>query len=73
MSLRNKDIISIRDLSKEEIEEILGKSKEMENVLNKGQQLDMMKGKVLANLFLSQAQGQDFLSQVLCRGLAEMS
>jgi len=51
MNLRNKDIISIRDLDKREIEIILEKAKEMERVVSAGKSLDVMKGKVLANLF----------------------
>jgi len=51
MSLKSKKIISIRDLSKEDIEIILNKAKEMEEVLNNNQSLDIMKGKTLANLF----------------------
>ncbi|MEM5829147.1 MAG: aspartate carbamoyltransferase [Candidatus Aenigmatarchaeota archaeon] len=51
LSLQNKDIISVRDLKKEEIEIILEKTKEMEEVVNGGKVLDTMKGKVLATLF----------------------
>jgi aspartate carbamoyltransferase catalytic subunit len=49
--LEGKDIISITDLSKKEIEAILDKSEEMQNVLQKGKPLEMMKGKILATLF----------------------
>jgi aspartate carbamoyltransferase catalytic subunit len=51
VSLQSKDIISIRDLSKQEIELILKKAEDMEEALNKGEILDIMKGKVLATLF----------------------
>jgi aspartate carbamoyltransferase catalytic subunit len=51
VSLQSKDIISIRDLSKQEIEVILKKAEDMEEALNKGEILDIMKGKVLATLF----------------------
>jgi aspartate carbamoyltransferase catalytic subunit len=46
-----KDLISIKDLSREEIEEILEKSGEMEAVLKINENLDIMKGKILATLF----------------------
>lgn len=60
MNLLNKDIISIRDLDKREIEIILEKAKEMERAVSAGKSLDDMKGKVLANLFLSQAPERGF-------------
>jgi aspartate carbamoyltransferase catalytic subunit len=46
-----KDLISIKDLNKENIEEILRKSKEMEDILNNNKSLDILKGKILATLF----------------------
>jgi len=46
-----KHLISIKDLSREEIEEILEKSGEMEAVLKNNENLDIMKGKILATLF----------------------
>jgi len=46
-----KHLISIKDLSREEIEEILKKSGEMEAVLKNNENLDIMKGKILATLF----------------------
>jgi len=46
-----KDLISIKDLNREEIEEILEKSEEMEFVLKENKNLDIMKGKILATLF----------------------
>ena len=51
MSLKNKDILSIRDLNKKEIEYILDKTKDMENALSNGNVVESMKGKILANLF----------------------
>lgn len=51
MSLKNKDIISIRDLDKQEIEIILEKAKDMEETLANGNIVDLMKDKILANLF----------------------
>lgn len=50
-SLHNKDIISIRDLEKKEIEVVLSEAEVMENKLSNKEFLDAMKGKVLANLF----------------------
>ncbi len=47
VSLKNKDIISILDFTKEEILYVLDLSKRME----KGSYPDILKGKVLANLF----------------------
>ena len=46
-----KHLISIKDLSREEIEEIIKKSGEMEAVLKNNENLDIMKGKILATLF----------------------
>jgi len=46
-----KDIISIKDLSKDEILAVLEKSEEMNELLLRGECLDMMKGKILATLF----------------------
>jgi len=46
-----KDLISIKDLSREEIEKILEKSEEMQVLLEENKGLDIMKGKILATLF----------------------
>jgi len=46
-----KNLISIRDLSKRDIEEILEESKKMEMLIKGGKKLDIMKGKILATLF----------------------
>jgi aspartate carbamoyltransferase catalytic subunit len=46
-----KDLISIKDLKGEEIENILKKSEEMELLLKENKGLDIMKGKILATLF----------------------
>jgi len=51
MSLKNKDILSIRDFSRKEIEFILDKTKDMENALSKGNVVESMRGKILASLF----------------------
>ncbi|MEM5773200.1 MAG: aspartate carbamoyltransferase [Candidatus Aenigmatarchaeota archaeon] len=50
-SLQNRDIISIRDLKKEEIELILDEAEIMETKLSKKEPLYQMKDKVLASLF----------------------
>lgn len=46
-----KDLISIKDLKIEEIEEVLKKSEKMELLLKENKGLDIMKGKILATLF----------------------
>jgi len=51
MSLKGKDVISIRDFSKEEIEEILKEAEKMEAALAKNVRLNYLEGKILANLF----------------------
>ncbi len=51
MMLKGRDIISIRDFKKEEIEYILKKSEEMERLLKRERELDVLKGKILACLF----------------------
>ncbi|UCH01310.1 MAG: aspartate carbamoyltransferase [Candidatus Bathyarchaeota archaeon] len=51
MNLKSKNIVSVRDLSKEEIKTILQKAKEMEELLNSNKSLDTMRGKILANMF----------------------
>jgi aspartate carbamoyltransferase catalytic subunit len=48
--LKAKDIISIRDLDRVDIEEILFKAREMEDALEGGR-LDTMEGKIMASLF----------------------
>ena len=49
MELQGRDVISIEDFSREEITNILDRSKSMEDVALKGS--DMLKGKILATLF----------------------
>ncbi len=49
MEFRGRDIISIEDFSREEIDYILSKSTKMERVAIKGS--DLLKGKILATLF----------------------
>ena len=49
MKFRGRDIISIEDFSREEINYILDKSKEMEQTASKNS--DLLKGKILATLF----------------------
>lgn len=49
MEFRGRDIISIEDFSREEIDYILNKSTKMERVAIKGS--DLLKGKILATLF----------------------
>jgi aspartate carbamoyltransferase catalytic subunit len=51
MNLKSKNIVSVRDLSKEEIDTILNKAKEMEELLNNNKSLVTMQGKILANMF----------------------
>jgi len=46
-----KDLISINDLSTEEIKKILAKSEEMEGVLIRGEKYNKHENKILANLF----------------------
>lgn len=46
-----KDLISIKDLSKKEIEEVLKKTEEMESILKENKPIDVMKSKILATLF----------------------
>ncbi len=49
MEFQGRDIISIEDFSRQEIDYILDKSKSMESLAQKGS--DMLKGKILATLF----------------------
>ncbi|MEM5793837.1 MAG: aspartate carbamoyltransferase [Candidatus Aenigmatarchaeota archaeon] len=51
MNFKGKDIISIRDLEKREIEKILEEAERMESLLAEKACLDLLKGKILANLF----------------------
>jgi len=46
-----RDIISIRDLSKRDIDAILEKSEEMNELLVRGKVLETMKGKIMSTLF----------------------
>jgi len=50
MSLKGKDIISINDLRKEDINQVLKKAQKYEKALQKGS-LDVLRGKILATLF----------------------
>ena len=61
--LFNKNIISIKDLSKEELELILYTA---ERIKNTKEPLDFLKGKILSSLFLSLQQEQDFLLKQQC-------
>jgi aspartate carbamoyltransferase catalytic subunit len=49
LDFRGKDIISIEDFSREEVDHVLSVSKTMESVASKGS--DMLKGMILATLF----------------------
>lgn len=49
MEFQGRDIISIEDFSRKEIDYILDKSESMESIAKKGS--DMLKGKILATLF----------------------
>jgi aspartate carbamoyltransferase catalytic subunit len=51
MNFKGKDVISIRDFSKKEIEEILKEAEKMEAALAKNAPLNYLEGKILANLF----------------------
>ncbi len=51
MSFKGRDVISIRDFSKQEIEKILDEAEKMEAALAKNIALNSLKGKILANLF----------------------
>ena len=51
MNFKNRDIISILELEKDEIEFILEKSVYMEQLINKKEDLSLLKGMVLAYLF----------------------
>ena len=49
MEFRDRDVISVKDFSREEIDHVFKVSKAMEHLLAKGSQ--MLKGKILATLF----------------------
>ncbi|MGC8812068.1 MAG: aspartate carbamoyltransferase [Candidatus Aenigmatarchaeota archaeon] len=51
MNFKGRDIISIRDFDKQEIEKILEEAEKMEDALAKKTTLDLLKGRILANLF----------------------
>jgi len=51
MRWSKNQIISIKDLSREEIDFLLKKSSEMEKKLNSGRTSSLMQGRILANLF----------------------
>jgi len=51
MRWTKKQIISIKDFSREEIDFVLKKSAEMEKKLNSGRTSSLMQGRILANLF----------------------
>lgn len=51
MNFKGRDVISIRDFNKEEIEKILDEAEKMEVALTKNTTLELLKGKILASLF----------------------
>ena len=51
MNFKGKDIISIRDLTKREIDYILEVAEDMEKKLEKKNKLNLLSGRILANLF----------------------
>jgi len=51
MKWTKKDVISIRDLSREEIDHVLEKSARMEKLFSQGKALGLLKGKILGTLF----------------------
>jgi aspartate carbamoyltransferase catalytic subunit len=46
-----KDLISIKDMSKSEIEEVLSRAEEMEDALKRNETIEIMKGKILGLIF----------------------
>lgn len=51
MSFSGKDILSAGDFGREEIEVVLKKAKEFEDVVDKKEMVDVAKGKIMASLF----------------------
>ncbi len=49
--MRNRDIVSIRDLSKEDIELILKEAQSMEELLKNNREIDILRNKIIALLF----------------------
>ncbi len=50
-SLKGKDIISLRELKKDEIEYLLSRAEDFEKLLQNSGSTDLLKGKILATLF----------------------
>ncbi|HIJ97455.1 TPA: aspartate carbamoyltransferase [archaeon] len=50
-NLKGRDIISLRELKKDEIEYLLSRADEFEKILKKDGHTDILKGKILATLF----------------------
>src|SRR3989344_858182 len=50
-NLKGRDIISLRELKKDEIEYLLSRADEFEKILRKDGHTDILKGKILATLF----------------------
>ncbi len=51
VNLKGKDIVSLRELKKEEIDYLLSRASDFEKVLKKEGSSDLLKGKILATLF----------------------
>ena len=64
LTLKNRDLVSIRDLSKEEIEKILSVSEEMEPIASGREVSHLLAGKVLATLFFEPSTRTQFSFQV---------
>ena len=64
LTLKNRDLVSIRDLSKEEIELVLSVSEEMEPIASGREVSHRLAGKVLATLFFEPSTRTQFSFQV---------
>lgn len=59
--MKRKDLLGIKDLSKEEILEVLDTAKEMKKILNGEKYSQILKGKTVVTIFSNLARGQDYL------------
>lgn len=63
IDLKGRDLVSIKDFSKKEIERILAVAEEMESIAAGKSLSKLLEGKILATLFLSQVLEPNFPSR----------
>ncbi len=69
MSFKNRNVISMKDFSRKEIDHVLDTAEKLEPVARGEERSRLLDGKIIALLFLNQAQGQGCLLNLPRRDL----